>query len=96
MTPALTDTPAPFFHTDSDALRFWVDLPGRPPIGASIDRRVLRQCFQGREDGSDALAVYAENRRTMHAAVARRVAAGSLEPVMLREFDLRLSEWPPT
>jgi hypothetical protein len=57
-------------------------------MGASIERRVLWQCFQAREDGSDALAVYADNRRTIHAAVARRVAAGSLEPVMLREHDL--------
>lgn len=63
-------------------------------MGASIDRRVLQQCFQGREDGSDALAVYVENRRTIDAAVARRVAAGSLEPVMLREFDLRQPAQP--
>jgi hypothetical protein len=89
------DPPAPFFHADSDALRFWVELPGRPPMGAIIGRRVLQQCFQGREDGSDALSVYAQNRRTIHAAVARRAAAGSLEPVMLREFDMRLSERPP-
>ncbi len=80
--------PEPFFHHDADELRFWVPIPDRPAMGASISRRVLHHRFQGQVDGSDALAVYAANRQVIDAAVVRRASGGSIEPVMLREHDL--------
>ena len=41
-------------------------------------------------DGHDQpLATYQAHSAALHAAVRRRVAGGSIEPVMLREFDLR-------
>ena len=79
---------AAYFHADSDALRFWVPIPGQDPMGASISRQVLQYRFQGRPDGSDALAVYAAQRAIIDAAVTRRAAQGAREPVMLREGDL--------
>jgi hypothetical protein len=80
--------PQPLFHTPTDALRFWVATPDHRSIGASVPRLVLHYRFQGQEDGSDALAVYAANREVLDGAVLRRLAAGSREPVMLREADL--------
>jgi len=80
--------PAAHYHGDTDALRFWVLLPDQSVIGASIQRHVLQHRFQGRADGSDALAVYAAHRALIDVAVARRAAQGAREPVMLREHDL--------
>lgn len=80
--------PEPYFHVDSDALRFWVRLPDGALMGASIARRVLHHRFKGQADGSDAVSVYAAHQQAIDAAVARRVASGSREPVMLREHDL--------
>ena len=80
--------PEPLFHTPTDALRFWVATPEHGSVGASVPRSVLHYRFNGHADGSDALSVYAANRAVIDAAVLRRVAAGSREPVMLREHDL--------
>lgn len=80
--------PSPWFHTDSGGLRFWVALPDGPPMGAVLSARLLQFLYQGKSDGSDAIAVYESNRSAIDAAVVRRAAAGSLEPVMLRENDL--------
>lgn len=78
----------PYFHLESGALRFWVDLGGGARMGASISTRVLHYRFKGDLDGSDAVAVYQEHRAAIDAAVRRRIASGSIEPVMLREADL--------
>lgn len=83
-----TSAPAPQFHNDSGALRFWVTLDDGRVIGASISAQALHYRFQGALDGTDALATYAAHRTEIDAAVRRRVAGGSLEPVMLREFDV--------
>jgi hypothetical protein len=80
--------PSPWFHTDSGGLRFWVALPDGPPMGAVLSARLLQLLYEASPDGSDAVAVYESNRRVIDAAVVRRAAAGSLEPVMLREYDL--------
>jgi len=80
--------PPPFFHLESGALRFWVDVGGGARVGASISTRALHYRFKGDLSGNDALAVYQAHRAEIDAAVRRRVEAGSLEPVMLREADL--------
>ncbi len=82
------DLPAASFHEDSGVLRFWVAMPAGPPMGAILSRQVLHYRFQGAIDGSDAVAVYEAHRGEVEAAVVRRAAAGSIEPVMLRENDL--------
>jgi hypothetical protein len=80
--------PPPFFHQDSEGVRFWVRLPAGVPIGAILTKPLLHYRFDAKPDGSDAVAIYEKHRSEIDAAVLRRVAAGSIEPVMLREHDL--------
>jgi hypothetical protein len=80
--------PAPFFHRDSEALRFWVQVPGGVPIGAILTKPLLHYRFDAKPDGSDAVSIYEKHRGDIDAAVLARVANGSIEPVMLREHDL--------
>jgi hypothetical protein len=80
--------PAPFFHQDSEALRFWVQVPGGGVIGAMLTRQLLHYRFDANPDGSNAVALYEKHRAELDAAVLARVANGSIEPVMLREHDL--------
>ena len=77
-----------FFHADSQSVRFWVPV-GAVLVGASIAKAVLRHRFREPTSDDDALEVYHSNAARIDAAVRRRVTEGSIEPVMLREFDLR-------
>ncbi|MES2959047.1 MAG: DUF1488 family protein [Pseudomonadota bacterium] len=88
MSETPDDARPPAFHVESGALRFWVDVGGDARMGASISRQTLHYRFKGDLNGSDAAAVYEAHRAEIDAAVRRRVAAGSIEPVMLREADL--------
>ena len=76
------------FHPDSDSVRFWVLVDGKP-VGASVRREVLHYTFRPGERDDDPLETYQRHAHAIDAAVRRRVAQGSIEPVMLREFDLR-------
>ena len=78
----------PFFHEASAAVRFWVEVDG-VPVGASISSATLHHRFRPGENGEDPLATYMAYAHDIDAAVRRRVAQGSIEPVMLREYDLR-------
>jgi Protein of unknown function (DUF1488) len=80
--------PPPFFHQDSETVRFWVEVPGGAPIGAILTKQLLHYRFDAKPDGSDGVALYEKHRSDIDAAVLRRVASGSIEPVMLREHDL--------
>ena len=80
--------PPPVLRVESDALRFWVRLTDQRTMGASVSRPVLHHRYRGRPDGSDAVAIHDANRGEIDAAVARRAAEGSLEPVMARENEL--------
>lgn len=81
-------TPA-FFHPGSGEVRFFVEIDGQT-VGASITRQTLHYRFCRTEQGDDPMATYAAHADDIEAAVRRRVAAGSLKPVLLREFDLPL------
>ena len=85
---AVATLPPPFFHQDTEALRFWVQVPGGAPIGAILTKPLLHYRFDAKPDGSDAVAIYEAHRSDIDAAVLSRVASGSIEPVMLREHDL--------
>jgi hypothetical protein len=80
-------SPSPYLHADSDALRFWVPCDNGLSVGATISLQTLHWRFKSARNGSEALATYAAHRDELDAAVRRRVAKGSIEPVMLREFD---------
>lgn len=78
-----------FFHDDSASVRFWVQV-GDHLIGASVGKSTLHYRYQPHRSDDDPMATYREHMPALHAAVHRRVAAGSREPVMLRENDLHV------
>ncbi len=80
-----------FFHADTDAVRFWVAV-GEVSVGASVSRCTLhhRYCPSALDD--DPLQTYQRFAAEIDTAVRRRVGEGALEPVMLREYDLRKVE----
>ncbi len=80
--------PAPFFHDASGAVRFWVLTGHGSYIGATIGRETLHYLFEDERSRAEAVALYLRHHREIDAAVLRRCAAGSIEPVMLREADL--------
>jgi len=80
---------SPFFHEASASVRFWVLIDGKP-FGASVGRNALHHRYRPTTHGDDPLETYQANAADIEAAVRRRVAEGSREPVMLREYDLRV------
>ncbi len=77
-----------FFHDDSDSVRFWVQVAA-VAVGASVSRRTLHYRFAAQSSGEDPLATFRAHRAALESAVQRRVARGSIEPVMIREHDLK-------
>jgi hypothetical protein len=82
--------PQAFFHEESGAVRFWVRTAAGGWMGAIARKQVLRFRFGAMESGDDALKVYQDHQHEIDATVLRRVAAGSIEPVILREADFKL------
>ena len=78
----------PFWHAESESVRFWV-LVGAAWVGATISRRTLHHGFRPQATDEDPMETFRTFELDIHAAVRRRVTAGSLEPVMVREYDLR-------
>jgi len=87
-SPIATPPPEPFFHEDSGAVRFWVLDDAQQFVGACVSKEALHYRFQSGLAGSEALASYRLHRSEIDAAVRRRIASGSIEPVMLRERDM--------
>jgi hypothetical protein len=79
---------APFFHESSGTVRFWIPVDGNL-LGASVSREALHHRYRPTAQGDDPLETYLDNAADIEAAVRRRLAQGSREPVMLREYDLR-------
>ncbi len=79
-----------FFHEDSGCVRFWVDVGGTF-IGATVRKDSLRHRYHPGNLDDEPLATYLAHAAEIDDAVRRRVAAGSIEPVMLREPDLRVT-----
>ena len=78
---------APFFHEGSGCVRFWVPIAGIA-VGAAINRKTLHDRYAPRSVDEDPLATFRTNLAELEDAVRRRVANGSIEPVMLRDLDL--------
>ncbi len=83
-----TTLPPAFLHDESGAVRFWVLTESGQHVGATISKQTLHYSFGAELSGANALATYTANREVIDATVRRRVAGGSIEPVMLRERDL--------
>jgi hypothetical protein len=86
-TQAIT-SPEPFLHLPSGTVRFWVLVDGHF-VGASIRREILHYRYHATRTDDDPMVTYAANLADIHAAVQRRVAKGSIEPVMLRDADIQ-------
>jgi hypothetical protein len=87
-TSATAPAPEPFYHLPSGTVRFWVLVDGQF-VGCSIRREVLHYRYHATQTDDDAMATYAANLADLHDAVRHRVAKGSIEPVMLREADIK-------
>jgi hypothetical protein len=85
--------PEPFLHLPSGTVRFWVQVNGQF-VGASIRREILHYRYHAAQTGDDPMVTYAANLTEIHDAVRRRVAKGSIEPVMLRDADIRIAPQP--
>lgn len=81
---------AAFFHEASGTVRFWVQVD-ESLVGASIGKETLHYRYKPDASNDEALATYLQNAEEINAAVRRRVAGGSREPVMLRDADVRHS-----
>lgn len=84
----------PFLHTDSGTVRFWVSV-NDVLIGAMIRKETLHYTYQPHGQDDDPLETFAAHLQQIHEAVRLRVASGSIEPVMLREADLRAAAARP-
>lgn len=76
-----------YFHEASRTVRFWVLIDDQY-VGASIGKETLHYRYHAQRSDDDPLITYAENAIEIDAAVKRRVANGSVEPVMLRDADV--------
>jgi len=86
---------SPTFDEGADRVRFWVRI-GDQVLGATIGKLALQQHYRPATPGADPLDTFKAHQGDIEAAVRRRFAQGSLEPVMLREFDLRAPVAPLT
>jgi hypothetical protein len=87
--PDPTDSVAPpFFHESSGTVRFWVPIDSGL-MGASVGVATLHRRYRPTASDDDPVETLRANLADIEAAVRRRVAQGSIEPVMLREYDLR-------
>jgi len=77
------------YHIESGTVRFWLLIDGEM-VGASVSQEALHYRYRPNATGEDPLETYRANHEDIEAAVRRRVQRGSLRPVMLREFDLRV------
>jgi hypothetical protein len=77
----------PYFHIDSNTVRFWVLVDGLP-VAASIGKATLHYRYHPHMRDDQPLATYTANAAEIDAAVRRRLAAGAREPVMLRDPDV--------
>lgn len=78
----------PFFHEASGRVRFWVQVD-ELLVGATISKETLHYRYQAHASNDEPLATYTANADELAAAVRRRVATGSVEPVMLRDADVK-------
>jgi hypothetical protein len=78
----------PYLDEPSSTVRFCILVSGSP-LRVSIGTTALHYRFRPTATGEDPLETFRANEREIEAAVLRRLAGGSLEPVILREFDIR-------
>jgi hypothetical protein len=78
---------SPFFSERSGSVLFWVPIAGIA-VGASVSRETLHGRYSPLAVDEDPLETFRAHCAGLEDAVRRRVANGSIEPVMLRDLDL--------
>ena len=78
-----------YFHEASGTVRFWVLVDGQDK-GSSVSREALHHRYKPAGRNEDPMETFQENQAEIEAAARRRFSEGALEPVMLREHDLRV------
>ena len=84
---------SPFFSERSAAVLFWVPIAGIA-VGASVSRETLHRLFAPDAADDDPLVTFRSHHERLEDAVRRRVANGSIEPVMIAEHDLQPGPGP--
>jgi hypothetical protein len=89
MSQATTDLALPqaYFDDTAGMVYLWVRTDAGFPMGAMLRKEVLHFRFNAAMSGEDALTTYQQHRAEIDATVLRRIASGSIEPVLLRESD---------
>lgn len=89
MSDAINDPALPqaYFDDAAGVVYLWVRTAAGFPMGAMLRKEVLHFRFGADISGVDAMTTYQHHRTEIEAAVLRRIAAGSIEPVLLRESD---------
>ena len=77
----------PYFHEASGSVHFWVPIDGAL-VGATIRKETLHYCYRSTAIDDQPLQTYQLHAQVIDAAVRRRVSGGSIEPVMVRDYDL--------
>jgi hypothetical protein len=84
--------PAAYYHAESGAVRFWVQVDAAL-VSASIGRFTLHYRYAARRSDDDPLETYLAHAQEIDAAVRRRLDSGAREPVMLQDADVKAA--PP-
>lgn len=89
MSDVITDPTLPqaYFDDATGVVYLWVRTAAGIPMGVMLRKEVLHFRFGAEMSGVDALKTYQHHRAEIEATVLRRIAAGSIEPVLLRESD---------
>jgi hypothetical protein len=77
----------PYFHEASGSVHFWVPIDGAL-VGATIRKETLHYCYRSTAIDDQPLETYQLHAQAIDAAVRRRISGGSVEPVMVRDYDL--------
>ena len=77
----------PYYNQASSSVSFWVDVDA-VPVRATIGRATLHYRWHTNSATDDPLSTYTQNATEIDAAVRRRIAGGSREPIMLRDADV--------
>ena len=76
----------PIFHDAARTVRFWVPVNG-VAVCAMVDEATLRCCFVPPQPRESALSLVGAHQKELDDIVRRKIAAGSVEPVMLHDSD---------
>jgi hypothetical protein len=76
-----------YYDASAATVTFWVEVDG-VPVRAIIGKATLHYRYQKNSSTDDPLVTYEQHAVEIGEAVRRRLAAGSREPIILRDRDV--------